>query len=202
MPRLALLGFDTPALAEARQALAAVGAVETPPDEAEALLIDLDSPAGQLTWLRWPPSETRPVIGITHASRATTPYRLPPGPPPEALAMILESIGRDTARVIVPPGSEPPAARVGPTLPDGPRAGGPVDAADDVRVALLRWPGLAAGRLDAFRVATTLARGADTAEGLARRSGVARDVVDALLSEGVADGWVGQAVPETGPRHG
>ncbi len=109
--------------------------------------------------------------------------------------------GLDTTRVIVS-AAPPPAAPVAPAVPESPRAADRAEAADDIRVALLRWPGLAAGRLDAFRVATTLARGADSAEGLARRSGVARPVVDALLAEGVADGWVGQALPEPGTRHG
>ncbi|MFN7211791.1 MAG: hypothetical protein ACK5XH_09695 [Lysobacteraceae bacterium] len=201
MTRIALLGLDAPALRDARRSLVAVGASEAALSDADMVLIDLDSPAGQLSWLRWPSSDPRPVLGMTSAIRATTPYRLPPGPPPEALAGILEGLGKDTTRVIVS-AAPPPVAPVAPAVPESPRAADRAEAADDIRVALLRWPGLAAGRLDAFRVATTLARGADSAEGLARRSGVARPVVDALLAEGVADGWVGQALPEPGTRHG
>ena len=195
MTRLALLGFDAPALLEARRTLAAVGAVESSLDEADAVLIDLDAPAGQLAWLRWPDGARPVVFGVTSAARASTPRTLPPGPPADALVEAL-------ARLPGPPSVNPslPATALDPTaLPATTR---PRSADAALRLTLLRWPGLAGGRLDAFRVATTLARGADTAEGLARRSGVAQATVDALLAEGVADGWVGQAPPADGARPG
>lgn len=195
MPRIALLGLDAPALDEARRSLAAVGADEAPPSDADVLLIDLDSAAGQLAWLRWPTTDPRPVVGMTSATRATTPHRLPPGPPPDALGAVLQGLAVLAAPAPPAEAPEPPAS-AGSTLAAHAEPQGPM------RLALLRWPGLAAGRLDAFRVATTLARGADTAEGLARRSGVAKATVDALLAEGVADGWVGQETPAADARLG
>ncbi|MFN7519677.1 MAG: hypothetical protein ACK5Q0_03825, partial [Lysobacteraceae bacterium] len=137
MTRIALLGLDAPALRDARRSLVAVGASEAALSDADMVLIDLDSPAGQLSWLRWPSSDPRPVLGMTSAIRATTPYRLPPGPPPEALAGILEGLGKDTTRVIVS-AAPPPAAPVAPAVPESPRAADRAEAADDIRVALLR----------------------------------------------------------------
>lgn len=81
--------------------------------EADALLIDVDSMYGQMTWLR-AQGGPRPIVALTSAARADADFMLPRPATEESLAHVL---GMLTERVATPTAEAAPSAPAMPAAP-------------------------------------------------------------------------------------
>lgn len=138
--RLALLGLDREEEAELGQMLAAVGSrleprwSVAPEADAEALLIDVDSMYGQMSWLR-AQGGPRPIIALTSASRADADARLARPASPEGLQEALQAIAPKLGPAARAKADAPKADAPAPTAVP---AAAPAAAADPVAPAPAR----------------------------------------------------------------
>lgn len=113
--RLALLGFERGEEAALGPLVAAAGAriaqrwSVAAEAEAEALLIDIDSMYGQMSWLR-AQGGSRPIIALTSSSRADADARVSRPLDKESLAAALQAIGPRLPAVVPGTASAPAAA--------------------------------------------------------------------------------------------
>lgn len=125
MPSLGFSGFDGAAEDRARAAFSRIHATGwsiAAGEDADAVLLDLDSMSGQMAWMKGF-AEGVVVIGVTAASRARTPFHLPDDFTSEALGALLAALGGVAGQApplaqatAPPPGSVTAEAARPPTL--------------------------------------------------------------------------------------